>query len=138
MKKQFLLASVSVLAALVAASAHAEDLNTTNINQTGNNGQVTITQSGNSNTAGTATSSISDSLVQAGTANALTVTQSGDSNIFKGATPVNVTPGSVVQSGTNNTANVTQSGTSSTAPEVSCSRTAGIVTDANCGGALTI
>src|ERR1700709_946161 len=66
MKKQFLLASVSIIAAVFASGAFAGDLNTTNINQTGSNGQVTIDQSGNGNTAGTATTSISQSLVQAG------------------------------------------------------------------------
>jgi hypothetical protein len=114
MKKQFLLASASILAAMIAAGAYAEDLNQTNINQTGSNGQATITQSGSGNVAGTATTSISQSLVQAGASETLNVTQSGVNNTFQGATPNNPAPGSLVQSGAGNVANVTQSGTAST------------------------
>src|SRR5580704_9205123 len=97
MKKSLLFASVSIVAAMVAANAFAGDLNTTNINQTGTGGQVSIDQSGNGNTAGTATTSISNSLVQAGAAESLSVTQSGDTNTFQGAAPTSATPGSVVQ-----------------------------------------
>ncbi len=114
MKKHLLLASVSVIAALAASAAFADDINNqTNINQTGNGGQVTIDQTGNHNTAGSATTSTIDSLVQSGDTNALTVTQSGNNNTFTGAKPT-ATAGSLVQSGANNAANVTQSANSST------------------------
>jgi len=120
MKKQFLLASVSVIAALAVTSAYAGDLNQTNINQTGTNGQVIIDQTGDGNIAGTSSTdpkavpSISNSLVQAGKNESLSVTQSGINNTFQGATPNNSAPGSLVQSGSGNVANVTQSGVAST------------------------
>jgi opacity protein-like surface antigen len=89
MKKQFLLASVSVIAALAVTSAYAGDLNQTNINQTGTNGQVIIDQTGDGNIAGTSSTdpkavpSISNSLVQAGKNESLSVTQSGINNTFR-------------------------------------------------------
>ena len=87
MKKQFLLASVSVIAALAVTSAYAGDLNQTNINQTGTNGQVIIDQTGDGNIAGTSSTdpkavpSISNSLVQAGKNESLSVTQSGKAKL---------------------------------------------------------
>ena len=79
MKKQFLLASVSIVAIALASAAYAGDNNQTNINQKGTGGSVTIDQGGNGNVAGvsgTTSSSvptISNSLVQDGSNETLSV-----------------------------------------------------------------
>ena len=79
MRKQFLLASVSIVAIALAWDAYAGDNNQTNINQKGTNGSVTIDQGGNGNVAGVSGTSsstaptISNSLVQDGSNETLSV-----------------------------------------------------------------
>src|ERR1700744_4781105 len=114
MKRQFMLASASLIAIVLGSAAHADDLvlnNQTNVSQTGTNGTFTVNQTGASNIAGTVTgptTGAGSALVQSGSENALSVTQSGNLNTFTGA-PITA-GGSVVQSGTGNSAGVTQSG----------------------------
>ncbi len=109
MKKQFLLASASILAAMVATAAYAGDSNSAAVNQTGSQETATINQSGSNNLVGPAAT---QPIYQTGVGDALSVTQSGANNVFDGNDAK--TPGSVVQSGASNAADVTQSGTAST------------------------